>query len=132
MNCALFLEHPRVGRRPHSSCLLALLAVLLLAGCSSNAKPKSDAELGLNPVQAQGRRVYDRYCRTCHEAYSSRDLHGPSLQHLYKKPYMPSGTPANDDRVREVILMGLAKMPGFSRVLDEQQVNELLQYLHTL
>ena len=132
MSCALFLEHARVRKRPHPSCLLALLAVLLLAGCNSEARPKSDAELGLTSVQAQGRRIYDRYCLTCHLPYSSRDLHGPSLQHLYKKPYMPSGTPANDDRVREVILLGRAKMPGFSRVLDEQQVNELLQYLHTL
>jgi mono/diheme cytochrome c family protein len=132
MSCALFLEHLRVRERLHLSCLLALLVALLLAGCNANTRPKSDAELGLTPIQAQGRRVYDRYCRTCHEAYSARDLHGPSLQHLYKKPYMPSGTPANDDRAREVILLGRAKMPGFSRVLDEQQVNELLQYLHTL
>ena len=45
---------------------------------------------------------------------------------------MPSGTPANDDRVRDVVLLGRAKMPGFGRVLSQQQVDDLLAYLHTL
>ncbi len=109
-----------------------LLTVLGLAGCHSGSAPRSDAELGLNPQQARGRQMYDRYCLECHEAYSGRDLHGPSLQGLYKKAYLPSGTPANDDRVRDVIRLGRSKMPGYGRVLDEQQVNELLAYLHTL
>lgn len=111
---------------------LLQLALVALAACNSGNVPKSDAQLGLNPVQARGRQVYDRYCLACHEPYSSRGLHGPALQHLYKKPYMPSGTPANDERMREVILLGRAKMPAFRGMLDEQQVNDLLAYLHTL
>lgn len=110
---------------------VAVAALLLLAGCQAERR-KSDAELGLNPTQASGRHIYDQRCGTCHEAYSSRDLRGPSLQGLFKKNEMPSGTPANDDRVREVIELGRAKMPGFGRVLTPQQVDELLAYLHTL
>ena len=79
-----------------------------------------------------GRHIFDQQCARCHEAYSSRDLHGPSLQGLFKKKEMPSGTPANDDRAREVIQLGRAKMPGFARVLSPEQVDELLAYLHTL
>ncbi len=45
---------------------------------------------------------------------------------------MPSGTPANDDRVRDVITLGRSNMPGYGRVLDAQQVDELIEYLHTL
>ena len=51
---------------------------------------------------------------------------------LFKKPAMPSGTPANDERVREVIRQGRAKMPGFAYVLDARQVEDLISYLHTL
>jgi mono/diheme cytochrome c family protein len=40
--------------------------------------------------------------------------------------------PANDDRVTDVIRMGRNKMPGYSQVLNQQQINDLLAYLHTL
>ena len=115
------------------SALFPVLIVLLVAltACDTQLR-KSDAELGLNPQQAAGRHIYDMRCGMCHEAYSSKPLRGPSLQGLYKKPYMPSGTPANDDRVREVILLGRSKMNGFGRVLSPQQVDDLIAYLHTL
>ena len=109
----------------------AMAVLVVCCGCQVERR-KSDAELGLNPTQASGRRVYDQRCGSCHDAYSSRDLRGPSLQGLFKKKEMPSGTPANDDRVREVIELGRAKMPAFGRVLTPQQVDELLAYLHTL
>ena len=105
--------------------------MFLFFGCQAERR-KSDAELGLNSTQASGRRVYDQRCAMCHEAYSSRDLRGPSLQGLFKKKEMPSGTPANDDRVREVIELGRAKMPGFGRVLTPHELDVLLEYLHTL
>jgi mono/diheme cytochrome c family protein len=110
---------------------LLIAGAVFLAGCDVELR-KSDQELGLNAQQARGRRVYDRYCIECHEPYSSKALRGPSMKGLYRKPYMPSGTPANDDRVREVTVAGRAKMPGFGRVLTDQQVEDLLAYLHTL
>jgi mono/diheme cytochrome c family protein len=110
--------------------VLATAAVLHLS-CDTQIR-KSDAELGLNPQQAAGRHVYDRYCASCHEAYSSRSLRGPSLEGVFKKPFMPSGTPANDERVGEVISLGRSKMPSFGRVLTQQQIDDLLAYLHTL
>jgi len=117
-----------------SSCLQWLLLTVLLCsivGCNAERR-KSDAELGLNPQQAAGRRVYDRHCERCHEAYSSKDLQGPSLKHLYRKQYLPSGAPANDDRVTDVIKFGRAKMPGFGPVLTQQQIDDLIAYLRTL
>ena len=117
-----------------SSCLQCLLLTVLLCsivGCNAERR-KSDAEVGLNPQQAAGRRVYDRHCERCHEAYSSKDLQGPSLKHLYRKQYLPSGAPANDDRVTDVIKFGRAKMPGFGPVLTQQQIDDLIAYLRTL
>jgi mono/diheme cytochrome c family protein len=93
---------------------------------------KSDAELGLNAQQARGRRVYDARCAECHYAYSKRDLRGPSMHGLFKKQFMSSGIPANDDRVTDIILLGRAKMPGFQQKLTPQQLDDLLAYLHTL
>lgn len=102
-----------------------------LIGCDSEPR-KSDAELGLTPQQAIGRQAYDARCAECHYAYSSRNLRGPSLHGLFKKQFMSSGIPANDDRVTDIILLGRAKMPGFQQKLTQQQLNDLLAYLHTL
>jgi mono/diheme cytochrome c family protein len=108
------------------------LVMLVLAGCDVERR-KSDAELGLDPQQAAGRKLYDNYCDRCHEPYASRGKKGPSLQGVFKKPYLPlSGLPANDERITDIVKFGRAKMEGFGRVMTEQQIKDLLAYLHTL
>jgi mono/diheme cytochrome c family protein len=111
--------------------ILILIALMTVAGCDSEPR-KSDAELGLNAQQARGRRVYDARCAECHYAYSTRDLRGPSMHGLFKKKYMSSGIPANDERVIDIIEMGRAKMPGFQNKLTVDQIADLVAYLHTL
>jgi len=56
-----------------------VVIALGLAGCEVERR-KSDAELGLNPQQAEGRKIYDNYCDRCHEPYSSRGKKGPPLK----------------------------------------------------
>ena len=108
-----------------------IAALILLAGCDE--RRRSDAELGLNPQQGAGRRLYDNYCDRCHAPYSSRGRQGPPMKGLFKRQYMPlSGMPANDDRVGDIIRMGRNKMPGYSQVMDQQQIDDLLAYMHTL
>ena len=105
----------------------------LIVGCDSGpAAPKTDAELHLSPQQASGRRVFNATCAQCHEAYVDTLKHGPSLQGVFKKPALPSGTPANDERVRETLAQGRAKMPPFGGLLAPEQMDDLIAYLHTL
>lgn len=114
-----------------SFALIAILALLLL-GCDVQRR-KSDAELGLNPQQAAGRRIYDEYCDRCHAPYSTRGRQGPGLKGVFKRQYLPmSGFPANDARVGEIIRIGRNKMEGYGKVLTEQQIQDLLAYMHTL
>ena len=40
--------------------------------------------------------------------------------------------PANDDRVMDIIRYGRDKMPGYGQVLSQEQIDDLLAYLHTL
>ncbi len=111
---------------------VVFLTFLALAGCDVERR-KSDAELGLNPQQAEGRRLYDNYCDRCHEPYSSRGKKGPSLKGVFKHQYLSlSGLPANDDRMIDIIKYGRAKMDGFGQVMTDQQIKDLLAYLHTL
>ncbi|MGO8794998.1 MAG: c-type cytochrome [Candidatus Sulfotelmatobacter sp.] len=108
------------------------LASAALAGCDVERR-KSDAELGLNPQQATGRKIYDNYCDRCHRAYSTKGKKGPGLQGVFKRPYLPiSGLPANDERVTEIIRLGRKEMPGYSQTLSSQDLQDLLAYLHTL
>jgi mono/diheme cytochrome c family protein len=105
---------------------------MALCGCQAERR-KSDAELGLSPQQIAGRKVYDNYCDRCHEPYSTSGKQGPPLKGVYSKPYLPlSGLPANDERVGEIIRYGRSKMPGFSQALSQQQIQDLLAYMHTL
>jgi mono/diheme cytochrome c family protein len=112
--------------------LFAGILLAVLSACDVQRR-KSDAELGLNPQQAAGRRIYDNYCDRCHAPYSSRGRQGPSMKGIFQKPYLPmSGMPANDDRVSDVIRFGRDKMPAYGQVLNDQQIKDLLAYLHTL
>jgi mono/diheme cytochrome c family protein len=112
--------------------LIALLVSFLLAGCDVERR-KSDAELGLNPQQAAGRKIYDNYCDRCHEPYSTKGKKGPGLQGVFKNKYLSvSGLPANDERVSDIIRLGRHDMPGYNQVLSQQQLDDLLAYLHTL
>lgn len=101
-----------------------LLGAAMLAGCSG----KPNATQALNPQQAAGKQVFDLQCAGCHKEGRG----GPQLGGMFKKSELPSGAPANDERVRAAILDGRAKMPPFKYMLTQQQVNDLLAYLHTL
>jgi mono/diheme cytochrome c family protein len=112
--------------------LAAALALAILAGCDVERR-RSDAELGLNPQQASGRKLYDNYCDRCHRPYSTKGKKGPGLKGIFQNKYLSlSGLPANDDRVTDIIRNGRPDMPGYSQTLSPQDVQDLLAYLHTL
>jgi len=114
-------------------CLMLLIGILAGAMSCDVERRKSDAELGLNPQQAAGRKVFDAECARCHEPYSTRGKKGPGLKGMFQRKYFPlSGLPANDDRVSDIIRLGRNEMPGYSQKLDAQQLQDLLAYLHTL
>jgi mono/diheme cytochrome c family protein len=109
-----------------------LLAAGLLAGCDVERR-KSDAELGLTPQQANGRKIYDNYCDRCHRPYSTKGKKGPGLKGVFQNKYLSqTGLPANEERVVDIIRNGRPDMPGYGQVLSSQDIQDLLAYLHTL
>src|SRR5260370_40956388 len=112
--------------------LIALLAFGVLAGCDVERR-KSDAELGLAPQQAAGRKLYDNYCARCHPPYSTKGKKGPGLKGVFQNKFLPqTGLPANDERVTDIIRNGRPDMPGYSQVLTPENIQDLLAYMHTL
>jgi len=114
------------------TCLIAVIGIGMVGGCDVERR-KSDAELGLNPQQIAGRKLYDNYCDRCHRAYSTKGKKGPGLQGVFKNQYLPkTGLPANDERVTDIIRNGRPDMPGYSQVMSSQDIQDLLAYMHTL
>jgi len=111
------------------ACLISLASTV---ACDIERR-KSDAELGLSPQQAAGRKIYDAECARCHEPYSTRGKKGPGLKGIFRHKYLSlSGLPANDERVTDIIRLGRNEMPGYSQKLNAQDLQDLLAYLHTL
>jgi mono/diheme cytochrome c family protein len=106
-------------------------ATLVLAGCHSSMPPPTPLSQ-LNPQQLQGRQVFAQYCAGCHHADSTKDLHGPGLEGLFRRKYLPSGMPATDQHVISTIQYGRNMMPPFGNTLNNQQIQDLLAYLHTI
>jgi mono/diheme cytochrome c family protein len=110
---------------------LCAAVLLLLGGCRAElpaGKPRSE----YNVQEASGAAVFENNCAGCHYPDRTDGLHGPGLEGLLRRPSLPSGAPANEDRVRSVIRNGRGMMPPYGNRLDEQQLEDLLAYLRTL
>src|SRR5271166_4131265 len=132
IDCRRHRQRITVNRHWISAALAACLALAALAGCDVERR-KSDAELGLNPQQAAGRKIYDNYCDRCHRPDSTKGKKGPGLKGVFQHQYLPqTGLPANDERVTDIIRNGRPDMPGYSQVMSAQDMQDLLAYMHRL
>jgi mono/diheme cytochrome c family protein len=94
------------------------------AGCHSAQQ--------LTPQEAAGKHLYQVRCAHCHE---DNDLAlkkiPPDLHGIFAHDTLPSGIPATDVTVRLNVLYGRGLMPGFAGRFDEEQMADLIAYLHT-
>ncbi len=105
-------------------------AGLALAGCKTLPPPTPLSEL--NAQQSHGHAVFQARCGACHYDRRNDALHGPALLAVFKKPALPSGAAATDERVTATILHGRGLMPAMANNMDQQDVDDVLAYLHTL
>ena len=119
-------------KRPPQACsaisVVAFVAALGAAGCQSLPPSKPSSEW--TAQEARGASVYQAKCARCHYATSTRGLNGPGLQAITKVRSMPSGAPPTDERLSVTILHGRLNMPATP--LDDDELRDLLAYLHTL
>lgn len=113
--------------------LCAGIALTLFAateGCKQIPPPTPLSQL--NPQQTRGYYVFQAQCRQCHNDRTNEPLNGMSLRGVFKKQYLDSGAPANDDRVMDAVMYGRPMMPALGSRLTPQDREDLLAYLHTL
>jgi mono/diheme cytochrome c family protein len=111
-------------------CLGVAMMVAAAVGCTKLPPPTPLSEL--NAQQSRGYDVFHAQCAQCHNDRTNDPLNGQSLRGIFKKQYLDSGAPANDDRVLETILYGRAMMPALGNRITPQEREDLLAYLHTL
>jgi mono/diheme cytochrome c family protein len=106
------------------------IAAMLLAGCHPASRSKPAGQL--TPAELRGQQIVQTHCRGCHSVTSKKTLVGPGLQGLFQQPYLPSGAPATDGFVRSRIIRGGDGMPAFGNSLDDNQIRDVVAYLHTV
>ncbi|MGI4827584.1 MAG: c-type cytochrome [Janthinobacterium lividum] len=107
----------------------SLALTVTLSGCHPLPPPTPLDQL--TPQQTAGYAVFQRRCAICHYERVSKAKNGPSLAGIFKKTYLPSGAPADDDRVAATVLHGRGLMPPQSNT-DPDELESLLAYLHTV
>jgi len=106
------------------------MVIAAAVGCTKLPPPTPLDQL--NAQQMRGHDEFQAHCAACHYDRRNGPLNGPSLMGVFKKDYLPSGAPANDDRVMEAILYGRNMMPAMGRTMTPDERDDLMAYLHTL
>jgi mono/diheme cytochrome c family protein len=101
-----------------------------VVGCTKIAPPTPLSQL--NDQQERGYYAFHTHCSQCHRDRTNDVLNGPSLRGIFKKQYLNSGAPANDETVMGTILYGRGNMPPQGRNVTPDERVDLLAYLHTL
>jgi mono/diheme cytochrome c family protein len=110
--------------------VLLACACVALTGCKTipPAKPLEQ----LTAQEHAGYVAFQQNCAQCHNDRETGALHGPSLLAVFRNQYLPSGAPANDERVTNVMLHGRGMMPALGGQLGQDDIANILAYLHTL
>ena len=122
-----------VGMRVFAGGVLCLgLGMVAIAGvgCRKGSAPTPLEQL--NGQQARGHAVFQARCAQCHNDRVDEPRNGPALLGVFKKPSLHSGAAATDERVTATVMHGHGLMPGMGAVVDDQDMQDLLAYLHTL
>ena len=120
---------------PLVAATLLLIPALLHSAVPGSSAP-SPAALTSTPhsaapdpakVQA-GQALFLNNCLPCHSVNEGQVGVGPSLYHELAKPH-PKKT---SEEVHTILKNGKGKMPPFGNRLSEQDVDNLVAYLHTV
>jgi mono/diheme cytochrome c family protein len=101
-----------------------VLALLIPGACSTTAR---------SARTEKGQALFQFHCSPCHEMPPPDLLkEPPKLNGIFNSKILPSGAPATDEQVRKVIIEGFKTMPAFDKRLKDDEVRDLIAYLHTL
>ncbi|MCC7119348.1 MAG: cytochrome c [Anaerolineales bacterium] len=115
------------------------LALLSLAACSNAAEPSPTPTL--DPLAAQGQKVFNAHCATCHALVPETIIIGPSLYGLATRAEARVPGQSAEEYIQLSILRpGDYVVEGFSNImianfakqLTNEEMNALIAFLMTL
>ncbi|MGD0460449.1 MAG: cytochrome c [Terriglobia bacterium] len=114
--------------------LLRIACIALwLAGLAMPMACSHKGRAYLSEDEMQGQTLFELHCAPCHQdTHPDLRKQPPKLERLFQSKSLPSGAPATDAQVRKTIIEGRGTMPAFDQRLSEEDVDDLLKYLHTL
>lgn len=113
-----------------TSASVAAVTAASLLSASANAADGNDA------ASVRGRALFDTYCVLCHGAAGKGDGRAASLQKV--RPSNLTVSSRSDEYKLQIISNGGAamkrseSMPAWKTVLTQQQIADLVVYLHTM
>ena len=123
---------------------MAVVAVVFLIACSPGGSGGDRSGDDRRPTQVKQaayrpQYVYQKYCAPCHDATNLHLIQDPprldglfrKRAGLFRQKTFPSGAPATDEVLRNVILHGRGTMPPFEGTLSADDVDGLVRYMHT-
>ena len=101
---------------------LSVCLLLVVSGCE---RPMTDQE-------QEGQYVYEVHCSECHDNNQlGLKVTPPDLHRLFAAKTLPDGVTATSDAaVRDVVIHGKRTMPAFDQRIGDQQLSDLMAYLH--
>ncbi len=111
---------------------MAGLAVMVTAavGCRKGSLPVPLDQLSVQ--QMQGHAVFQARCAQCHYDRVNQPRNGPTMLGVFKKSSLHSGAAATDERVTATVMHGHGLMLAMGSQVDDEDMRDLLAYLHTL
>jgi mono/diheme cytochrome c family protein len=113
-----------------STCLMLIGAFSIMSAQGSRAQgvptgpPAYERTPNLNAVQQEGQRVFMQRCPICHIPGTPTGRHlGPRLT----KDLIAG----KEDAMRQIIMAGTDRMPGFQYGLSQSQISAVIEYLKT-
>ncbi|MBI4481040.1 MAG: cytochrome c [Acidobacteria bacterium] len=102
----------------------------------ANASERKPEAVATAEAVKRGQEVFADHCSVCHSPDTEEVIVGPSLMGFFRKTpaALADGKPLpqTDAAVREMIQKGDANMPPLGGDLSEQQIADVIAYLHTL
>jgi cytochrome c1 len=80
----------------------------------------------------KGKKLFEKVCQKCHDAYSTTPATGPGLKGILKGDVLPiSKKPATGENILNQLDRPFEKMPSFHFLSDEMKLN-ISAFLNTL
>jgi len=116
---------------------LVLVIGLLAMATSLRAQPRQERAFwpsyDLSEQERTGESLFFQNCAICHLPRFDKSAFASNLPAVYRslEGVFRGAAPGTDERVRETILKGSIRMPGFQYTLEPHEIDDLIAYLKT-